>query len=84
MTSIEVGFKQEPDDDKPEPLRMEHFYFPLGILFFGLLLAAISLLAEIIIKGRRKSKRDDPMATQEEPSIIQSSPESNFEDTETP
>ena len=36
--------------DKPEPLGMEHFYFPLGLLSVGLLLATLCLLAEIIIK----------------------------------
>ena len=40
--------------DKPGPLGMEHFYFPLGLLSVGLLLAALCLVAEIIIKWRGK------------------------------
>ena len=43
----EVGFEEEPDDDEPEPLRMEHFYFPLGLWLAGLGLSIIFLLAEI-------------------------------------
>ena len=48
--AIEVGFKVEAQDDKPEPLAMEHFYFPLGLWLAGIILSAIFLLAEIIIK----------------------------------
>ena len=36
--------------DKPQPLAMEHFYFPLGLLLAGIILSAIVLLAEIITK----------------------------------
>ena len=36
--------------DKPEPLAMEHFHFPLGLWLAGIILSAIFLLAEIIIK----------------------------------
>ena len=36
--------------DKPEPLKMEHFYFPLGLWLAGIILSAIFLLAEIIMK----------------------------------
>ena len=36
--------------DKPEPLAMEHFYFPLGLWLAGVILTAIFVLAEIIIK----------------------------------
>ena len=36
--------------DKPEPLAMEHFYFPLGLWLAGIILSAIFLLAEIIMK----------------------------------
>ena len=43
----EVAFEEEPDDDEPEPLRMEHFYFPLGLWLVGLGLSIIFLLAEI-------------------------------------
>ena len=55
---IEADFKQEPDDDKPEPLEMEHFYFPLGLWLAGLVISAIFLLAEIILNRRKQPKRD--------------------------
>ena len=41
--------KQIPRD-KPERLAMEHFYFPLGLWLAGIILSAIFLLAEIIMK----------------------------------
>ena len=76
MTVIEVGFEQEEEDDKPKPLKMKHFYFPLGVLLGGLILSAIFLLAEIIIHRLRKSKTDIPKARLEEPGVTQSTPES--------
>ena len=48
MVGVEVGFKVEDPDVKPEALGMEHFYFALGLWLAGLVLSAISLLAEII------------------------------------
>ena len=36
--------------DKAQPLAMEHFYLPLGLLLAGIILSAIFLLAEIITK----------------------------------
>ena len=47
MVVAEVGFEEEPEDDEPEPLTMEHFYFPLGLWLAGLGLSIIFLLAEI-------------------------------------
>ena len=41
--------KQIPSN-KPQPLEMEHIYFPLGLLLAGIILSAIFLLAEIITK----------------------------------
>ena len=76
MTVIEVGFKVEKEDDDPEPLRMEHFYFPLGLWLVGLILSAIFLLTEIIIHRRRKSKTDVATAKLEESTVTQSTPES--------
>ena len=76
MTAIAVGFKVEKEDDNPEPLRMEHFYFPLGLWLVGLILSAIILLAEIIIHRLRKPKTHTPKARLEEPSVTQSTPES--------
>ena len=76
MTVIEVGFKAEKEDDEPKPLKMKHFYFPLGVLLCGLILSAIFLLAEIIINRIRKAETDVAIAKLEEPSVTQSSPES--------
>ena len=76
MTVIEVGFKEEEEDDDPEPLRMEHFYFPLGLWLVGLILSAIFLLTEVMLHRRRKSQTDVARARLEEPSVTQSSPES--------
>ena len=64
MVAIEVGFKQEKEDDDPEPLRMEHFYFPLGLWIVGLLLSTIFLLAEIIHSRTRKSQTKVATVTQ--------------------
>ena len=71
MVAIAVGFEVEPPDDKPEPLEMEHFYFPLGLWLSGLVISAIFLLAEIILNRRKQSNGDVPMATQEEPRVAQ-------------
>ena len=82
LTVIEVDFKAKKEDSDPEPLRMEHFYFPLGLWLVGILLSVFSFLAEIIIHRLRKSK-----ATLEEPGFTQSTPGSedghisNVEDT---
>ena len=64
MVAIAVGFEVEPPDDKPEPLEMEHFYFPLGLWLAGLVISVICLLAEIILNYiRKRSNRDVPMST---------------------
>ena len=76
LTVIEVGFKEEEEDDDPEPLRMEHFYFPFGALLIGLLLSVFCLLAEIIFHCLRKPKTDVPLAVREEPGVAQSNTES--------
>ena len=76
MTVIEVDFKVEKGEDDPEPLTMEHIYFPLGLWLGGLLISAIFLLAEIIIHRRRKSQTEVAMLRLEEPSVTQSTPES--------
>ena len=55
---------------------MEHIYFPLGLWLAGLLISTIFLLAEIIIHRRRKSQTEVGMLRLEEPSVIQSTPES--------
>ena len=56
MVSMELPFKEEEQDDEPEPLGMEHFYFPLGLWLAGLVVSVIFLLAEIIIscKGNQQ------------------------------
>ena len=77
MTITQVGFKEEPNDDEPEPLRMEHFHLPLGMLFVGILISLFCFLAEIIVNRGRKSKN---MATQEDPGVTKSAPESEVQD----
>ena len=72
LTVIEVGFKEEEEDDDPEPLRIEHFYFPLGALLIGLLLSVFCFIVEIIFHCLRRSKTDVPL---EEPGVAQSTPE---------
>ena len=76
MTTIEVHFKEEKEDDDPEPLRMEHFYFSLGMWLVGILLSVFLFLIEIIIRRLRKPKTDTPKARLEEPDVTHSSPES--------
>ena len=76
MTAIVVGFKEEVEDDEPEPLRMEHFYFPLGLWVVGILLSVLCFIAELIIHRLRKSKTDIPKARLEEPGVTQSTPQS--------
>ena len=76
MTVVQVDFKVEKELNEPEPLRMEHFYFPLGLWLGGLILSAIFLLTEIMLHRRRKSQTDVARARLEEPSVTQSSPES--------
>ena len=76
LTVNVVRFKEEKEDDDPEPLRMEHFYFPLGLLLGGLILSSIFLLIEIIIHRLRKPKTDTLKARLEEPDVTQSTPES--------
>ena len=71
---IEFGFNEEEPDDDPVPLKMEHFYFPLGMWLVGILLSAVFLLAEIIIHRLRKPKTDIAIAKVEEPSVTQSTP----------
>ena len=70
LTIIEVGYTEEQPDDDPVPLKMEHFYFPLGMWLVGILLSAIFLLAEIIIHRLRKPKTDVAIAKLEEPSVV--------------
>ena len=64
MTVTEVGFEQTPEDDEPEPLRMEHFHLPLGIWMVGILISLLCFIAEII----KHRKTNVPMARQE-PSV---------------
>ena len=88
MIVNEIPFKAEEEDAEPEPLRMEHFYFPLGLWLVGTVLSVFCLLAEVIIHRLRKSKTDVPKARLEEPDVTQSTSESedghtsNVEDIE--
>ena len=74
----------------PYPLRMEHFYFPLGTWLIGLFLSVFCLLAEIIFHCLT-TRTDVPPAVLEEPGVAQSntklkdghnSDAEDFEDTE--
>ena len=75
MTITEVGFKEEPEDDEPEPLRMEHFHLPLGLWFVGTLISLLCFIAELITH-RNRNKTIVPMARLEEPTVTQSTAES--------
>ena len=44
----------EPEDDQPEPLRMEHFLLPIGMWCVGILISLFCFLAEIISHRIRK------------------------------
>ena len=89
LTVIEVHFDEEKEDTDPEPLRMEHFYFPLGLWMVGILLSVFCFLIEIIIHQLTKPKTDVPMARLEESGVTQFTPEKedsnanveNIEDT---
>ena len=50
MLIKEVQFKEEEEEEKVEPLTMEHFYLAVIFLFVGLLLSTVTFIAEIIIK----------------------------------
>ena len=76
MVAIEVGFEAEPDDDKPKPLEMEHFYFPLGLWSAGLVISVICLLTEIILNCRKQSNGKETRVTN---SIPQGDVEKNSE-----
>ena len=49
LSEYRYQLKQIPSN-KPQPIAMEHIYFPLGLLLAGIILSAIVLLAEIITK----------------------------------
>ena len=66
LVAIEVGFKESPLDDKPEPLRMEHFHFPLGLWFVGILISLLFFIAEIIKHRLRKSTEEGLTQSQSE------------------
>ena len=76
MVNIEIPFIAKEPVGEPEPLRMDHFYFPLGLWVVGILLSVLCLLAELIIHRLRKSKTDIPKARLEEPGVTQSTPQS--------
>ena len=77
MSATEVVFDQKPKDPGPGPLRMEHFYLPLGMWFVGILISLFCFLAEIIVNRGRKTKN---MATQEDHGVTKSAPESEVHD----
>ena len=50
----EVDFDEKPDEEPIEPLRLEHFYFPLTLWLGGMVLSALSFALEIIIRKKHK------------------------------
>ena len=52
LLNLELDFKEFENDDKPQPLGMEHIFFALGLWLVGLLLSSFFLLVEFIIKYR--------------------------------
>ena len=73
-----IEFYEEPNDDKPEPLEMEHFYFPLGLWLTGLVISVICLLTEIILNYiRKRSNKEDTNSTPQGDADV----EQNSEDT---
>ena len=64
MTVTEVLFKEEPEDDKPEALRMEHFHLPLGLWFVGTMISLLCFIAELITHRNRKTRQEEPSVTQ--------------------
>ena len=51
LVVFEFPFGEEGENDEPaEPLKMEHFIFPLGLWLAGLVLSTLCLLIEIIIQ----------------------------------
>ena len=59
MIVNEVDVEEIDEEAENAPLRMEHFYFPIGIWSVGIILSTIFLLAEIIIHRIRKSQIDE-------------------------
>ena len=58
MLVSEVHFEEAEEEEGIEALRMEHFYFPIGIWIVAIILSTIVLLAEIITHRRRKPRTD--------------------------
>ena len=50
MLINEVHFEHEEEEKPLEPLRLEHFYFPLVCLLGGMVLSAVSFIVEIVIR----------------------------------
>ena len=61
---IEVPFSEVAEDEDPEPLTMDYFYFPLGLLIGGLVLSTVAFLVEIVIN--RCQDREDQNEDQED------------------
>ena len=50
MNEVSYQLEEEEEEEPLEPLRMEHFYLPLGLLLGGLVLSTFSFIFETIIK----------------------------------
>ena len=57
-----ITMHTEEKDESLEPLRLEHFYFPLLLWVGGTVLSLLSLMAEIFIKRREAGtyRRPEP------------------------
>ena len=56
MLINEAPFEEDEEEEELEPLRLEHFYFPLILLLGGLVLSTVSFIAEIIVKRKQKKQ----------------------------
>ena len=71
MLCIQVSFEVDEEASEVEPLRMEHFYLPIGILVAGIFISFFCFLAEIIIHRIRKSQSEVAVLRVEEPKSSQ-------------
>ena len=49
----EAPFEEDKEEEPLEPLRWEHFVFPLGLLGGGLVLSTLTFLVEIIVRWKQ-------------------------------
>ena len=49
----EAPFEEDKEEEPLEPLRWEHFVFPLGLLGGGMVLSTLTFLVEIIVSWKQ-------------------------------